>query len=184
MAMSYSKEDIKKAFTLYAEIRSASRVSDVIGIPHKTVDYWKNKFKWDEKLDKKQAKEIACTEEDISKEVAKISSELQLPPHESEMLTQVKTIEGICIATVSGKTQDLPEGTMKPVNFDSAMRALKICWDARNQLFKKESSNTPNGPQKVSYIQNVYQGGKKDVEANPVSNISREGILSGQSLDD
>lgn len=179
MAMSYTKQKIHETLVLYMEVRSVTKVADITGIPAPTIESWRKKFNWDQKVAKKDDKASSDIQA-IEKEVAVVSKELQLSPNDAELFGQVKCIEGICLDVIKGRK--VKDGIMKPVNFDSAMRALKICWDARDKLFKKEGNNTPSGPQKISYVQNVYNQGA-NVEADTIPNLPREGVLSGQPFD-
>ena len=181
--MSYSREDKDKAFILYKELRSATRVSGVLNIPEPTISKWRDKYGW-YRLIKSEERALIAAPYDQTEYIKDICNKFNIGEQDGEVLSQVKTIEGICLATIKGETELLAEDGLTPPNFDSAIKALKICWETRDKIFHKDPKS-PAGDVRYNYIGAVNQfhygnKGDQDIADNSIPTSARAVLVCEQ----
>lgn len=166
------------ALELFLEVKSLSRVSEIMGIPYNTLNKWKIKYNWEREL-KKQDSLIVADSVDLAKTVDSLCEKFNIPVNDGEILKQVKTIEKICMKSIKNKYSE-DDQTLRPLTFDGAVKTLKICWDTRLKIFPKATGNGDEKKDKISYIANVHHHyGKEKNEANTVSDLPKESMVSG-----
>lgn len=154
--MAYSKEDRDRAFIAYKELGSTARASKACDIPETTLAKWRDKYAW-ARLVRNEEKALIESNYDLTPYVENICKQFNIDENDGEVLVQVKTIEKICLATIKGETEVLELEALRPPNFDSAIRALKICWETRDKIFPKNVKGSAAGTTKVNYIGQLHQ---------------------------
>lgn len=181
--MAYSKNDREKAFSAYRELGSVAKAATATGFPESTIAKWRDKFGW-ARLVQNEERALAEKPFDQTPYVQEICKQFELTENDGEILNQVKCVEGVCLSVIKGI--DVPDVGLIPTNFDSAIRALKICWDTRDKIFSKKENNNPLDAPRVNYIAQVnqYVNQKESVGADiTIQAIPGESMVSEQTQD-
>jgi ribosomal protein L25 (general stress protein Ctc) len=151
-----------QAYRAYREAGNMETVKALLPftISNSTLRRWKEQYKWDEKVETDQL--VLSEKDQPDPTVNRITHELQLKGSDKDVFKQVKKIESICFAAIYGNEERLKEIALKPNDFNSAVRALKVCWDTRDKMLSRTiAPQKENSPQKISYTQMVINATKE-----------------------
>lgn len=164
--MNYTKGMKLKAYRVYREAGgNLERTRGLLPfrISVSTLRRWKHQYEWDAKTETDEY--ILAEKEPTKGDLHRITKELDLKGSDKDVFKQVKKIESLCFAAIKGNEERLQNYVLRPGDFNSAIRALKVCWDTRDKIVSRNirpQSDKPEITKKISYIQAVIQQAKGD----------------------
>ncbi len=174
----YSRNIKNRARILYQEVGTITAVAKLIGVPESTVYQWREKGEWEQPQDTKYRalSVVKANKESEEEELAKICKEFKVNIDDTDSLKQINIIEGICIAAIKGDKELEKHFALFPQSFETALKSLKICWDAKEKIFARNINATAEKPDliRMSQINNYYGGKNEGAEPVPISVVSRQ----------
>jgi len=154
-----------EAYRAYREAGSLEKTRALLpfDLSISTLRRWKEQYEWDKKLETDEYK--LADAEPSSKQLTTLVNELNLKESDRDVYKQVKRIESICFAAIKGNQERLNDLALTPNDFNSAIRALKVCWDIRDKILSRvvrPKEDKEDKPQKVSYVQLVMNQSKEE----------------------
>lgn len=191
MELKYTKEQQEQAFQIYRETQILSRASEFLSIPMPVLSKWKKDNDWDSRIERDNSA-LALAPLSQDQNVERLCQRFEIPKEDGEVLKQIKLVEGICMATIKGKTNVTEKLALTPPNWDSAIKTLDTCWKWRNTIFERKikQSKAGNGlgtDSKPNILIAVQQTMKGDGSADNTIEVTSGGeshqILPEQTLD-
>jgi hypothetical protein len=142
--LKYTKAQQEQAFALYRELNVLSRVSEHLNIPVNILSKWKKDLCWDDRKERENTA-LALAPLNQNTNIENLCSKFGIPKEDGEVLKQIKTVEGICMAAIRNKTDIIDKLGLAPPNWDSAMKSLDICWKWRDKIFERKLKRDHNG---------------------------------------